>query len=88
LAPRTYGTGYGQSPTHSIPTPCAQDHIQRRCTSTEALSFSTNKSVSLDRWVRRWPLPWLGWDQPAVGRGMPSRSFLAWLMDLPQTWLP
>jgi hypothetical protein len=24
LAPRTYGTGFGQSPTHSIPTPTAR----------------------------------------------------------------
>lgn len=57
LAPRTYGTGFGSSPTHSIPTPTASDHIERKCTSTEALNFETNKSVSLDRWVKRWPTP-------------------------------
>ena len=57
LAPLTAGTGYGSSPTHSIPTPTTQDHIERRCTSTEMLNFETNKSVSLDRFVRRFPTP-------------------------------
>ena len=57
LAPHTYGTGYGSSPTHSIPTPTASDHIERRSTSKEVLNFETNKSVSLDRFVRRWPTP-------------------------------
>jgi len=57
LAPLTFGTGFGSSPTHSVPTPTASDHIERKCTSSEALNFETNKSVSLDRWVRRWPTP-------------------------------
>jgi len=57
LALRTYGTGFGSSPTHSIPTPTAQDHIERRSTSSEKLNPETNKSVSLDRWVRFWPTP-------------------------------
>ena len=48
LVPLTAGTGYGSSPTHSIPTPTTQDHIERRCTSTEMLNFETNKSVSLE----------------------------------------
>ena len=53
----TGGTGFGSSPTHSIPTPTSQDYIERTCTSTEALNFETNKSVSLDRFVRMWPTP-------------------------------
>jgi hypothetical protein len=57
LALRTYGTGYGSLPTHSIPTPTAQDHIERQSTSSETLNPETNKSVSLDRWVRFWPTP-------------------------------
>jgi DNA (cytosine-5)-methyltransferase 1 len=44
-------------PTHSIPTPTAQDHIERRSTSTETLNFATNKSVSLDRFAKMWPTP-------------------------------
>ena len=55
LVPLTYGTGFGSSPTHSIPT--AQDHIERESTSAETLNPLTNKSVSLDRWVRFWPTP-------------------------------
>jgi len=61
LVPLTEGTASGFSltgkKTHSVPTPTASDHIERRCTSSEALNFETNKSVSLDRWVRRWPTP-------------------------------
>jgi hypothetical protein len=57
LAHRISGTGYGSSPTHSIPTPTAQDHIERRSTSTEVLNPETNKSVSLDRFVKFWPTP-------------------------------
>ena len=55
LVRRTYGTGFGSLPTHSIPTPTASDHIERKCTSTEALNYETNKSVSLDRFVNMWP---------------------------------
>jgi hypothetical protein len=46
--------------THHVPTPTASDHIERKCTSTDrasALNFETNKSVSLDRWVKMWPTP-------------------------------
>lgn len=43
--------------THHVPTPTASDHIERNSTSTEALNFEMNKSVSLDRWVNRWPTP-------------------------------
>jgi len=57
LVPHTGGTGFGSLPTHSIPTPTASDHIERRSTSTETLNFATNKSVSLDRWVKYWPTP-------------------------------
>jgi hypothetical protein len=49
--------GMTQKPSHSIPTPTASDHIERECTSTEALNFETNKSVTLDRWVKMWPTP-------------------------------
>jgi len=57
LALRTYGTGFGSSPTHSIPTPTAQDHIERQSTSTSVLNYETNKSVSLDRFAKMWPTP-------------------------------
>ncbi len=56
-APLTGGTGFGSSPTHSIPTPTTQDHIERRSTSSEKLNPATNKSVSLDRFVKYWPTP-------------------------------
>ena len=62
LAPRTAGKGSGSSPaynlglvkkpTHSVPTPTASDHIERKSTSKEKLNFETNKTVSLDRWRR------------------------------------
>jgi hypothetical protein len=43
--------------THHVPTPTASDHIERESTSSETLNFNTNKSVSLDRWVKMWPTP-------------------------------
>ena len=46
--------------THHVPTPTASDHIERRCTmETKAakLNPETNKSVSLDRYVKMWPTP-------------------------------
>jgi hypothetical protein len=53
-----YGLSLTQKPTHSVPTPTASDHIERACTSQQSpLNFETNKSVSLDRWVRQWPTP-------------------------------
>ena len=61
LAHLTDATGFGLSlthkPTHSVPTPTASDHIERKSTSKETLNFETNKSVSLDRWVKMWPTP-------------------------------
>jgi hypothetical protein len=63
LAPLTDETGSGwslgmtQKPSHSVPTPTASDHIERRCTSTEMLNPDTNKSMSLDRFVKFWPTP-------------------------------
>jgi hypothetical protein len=61
LVPRTSVTGSGSSltgkETHHVPTPTASDHIERESTSTEVLNFDTNKSVSLDRWAKRWPTP-------------------------------
>jgi hypothetical protein len=69
LALRTYGTGFGSSPTHSILTPTAQDHIERQSTSTSVLNYETNKSVSLDRFAKMWPTPRV---QSSRGSG-PSR---------------
>jgi len=56
LALRTYGTGYGSLPTHSIPTPTSSDHIERQNT-TGALNLDTNKAVTLNRFVQFWPTP-------------------------------
>jgi hypothetical protein len=42
-----------------VPTPTTMDHVERKSTnktpSTGKLNYETNKSVSLDRWVRMWP---------------------------------
>lgn len=57
LPSKAFALGMVQKPTHSIPTPTASDHIVRECTSSEALNFETNKSVSLNRWVGMWPTP-------------------------------
>ena len=81
LVRRTGGTGSGSSafasglvkkPTHNVPTPTAQDHIERKSTSSEELNFDTNKSVSLDRWVAMWPTP------NAVPGGSSGESLEAW----------
>ena len=64
--PRTCGGGSGLwltgKETHHVQTPTAGDHIERRSTNTGGpskgeLNYETNKSVSLDRWVNRWPTP-------------------------------
>jgi len=51
----------GAKPHHMIPTPTTMDHIERKNTnktpSTGKLNYETNKSVSLDRWVKMWPTP-------------------------------
>src|SRR3972149_1311517 len=60
--------------THSIPTPTASDHIERKCTSKEMLNFNTNKSVSLDRWFRK-----------AYGREL-TPEFSELLMGYPIGW--
>lgn len=86
LAPLTYGTGFGSSPTHSIPTPTASDHIQRTCTSVEALNFSTGKSVSLDRFCRRYPDAAKGWDQEPTDSGIPNPRYVEWLHGLRPGW--
>jgi hypothetical protein len=44
-------------PSHSVPTPTSSDHIERKCTSSEALNYETNKSVTLDRFVQHFPTP-------------------------------
>ena len=48
---------YGAKPGQRIPTPTASDHIERKSTSKEKLNYQTNKSVSLDRFVKMWPTP-------------------------------
>ena len=58
----SWGSGLGGAkPHHMIPTPTTMDHIERQNTnltpSTGKLNYETNKSVSLDRWVRMWPTP-------------------------------
>jgi hypothetical protein len=68
LVPHTAATGFGSSPTHSVPTPTASDYIERRPTRQDraaAFNPDTNKSVSLDRFVRLWPTPTV---QDAHGR--------------------
>jgi len=52
-----FAAGLVRKPTHHVPTPTASDHIKRKSTSSEALNYETNKTVSLDRWVRMWPTP-------------------------------
>ena len=51
----------GAKPHHMVPTPTTMDHVERKSTnktpSTGKLNYETNKSVSLDRWVRMWPTP-------------------------------
>jgi len=76
LAPLTYGTGFGSSPTHSIPTPTASDHIERKNT-TGALNFATNKAVSLDRWVKMWPTPTVKGNHNRVGASSTSGDGLS-----------
>ena len=52
----------GVTPTHHVPTPTASDYIERKSTNTGGpskgeLNCNTNKSVSLDRWVKMFPTP-------------------------------
>ena len=51
----------GAKPHHMVPTPTTMDHIERKNTnltpSTGKINYETNKSVSLDRWVKMWPTP-------------------------------
>jgi hypothetical protein len=101
LVPLTGATGFGSSPTHSIPTPTAQDHIERRSTSTETLNYATNKSVSLDRFAKMWPTPvarmWKDNASPAEYRrneiplaaqvgGSLNPTWVEWLMGFPLGW--
>jgi len=65
------------SPNHSIPTPTASDHIERKCTHTDKnkkLNYDTNKAVSLDRWFRN------RFGKPLI----PECS--EWLMGYPIGW--
>ena len=49
------------NPNHHVPTPTSSDGIERKSTNVGAsngeLCFETNKSVSLDRWVKMNPEP-------------------------------
>jgi len=101
LVPHTGATGYGSLPTHSIPTPTASDHIERRSTSTETLNFATNKSVSLDRFAKQFPTPnavrfhtprttprsAMEYDGVTpLGNGGLNPTFVEWLMGFPLGW--
>ena len=55
-----YQLGLTKKPGHAIPTPTTMDHFDRKSTSSEALNFETNKSVSLPRWVANCPTPTAG----------------------------
>ena len=57
LPTHAFRMGPTQKPTHNVPTPTASDHIERASTSKEVLNPETNKSVTLDRWVKFWPTP-------------------------------
>ena len=88
LVPHTGATGYGSLPTHSIPTPTASDHIERRSTSTETLNFATNKSVSLDRFAKMWPMPtsrdWKDGSAKACAN-VPTNGLLGRMVHTPRT---
>ena len=64
----------GARPHHMVPTPTTMDHVERKSTnktpSTGKLNYETNKSVSLDRWVRMWPTPTV---QDSANNGGPSQ---------------
>ena len=64
----------GAKPHHMVPTPTTMDHIERQNTnltpSTGKINYETNKSVSLDRWVRMWPTPTV---QDSANNGGPSQ---------------
>jgi hypothetical protein len=95
----TGSSSLGFKPTHHVPTPTASDHIERKSTSSEVLNPETNKSVSLDRWVRYWPTPkgspehygqprendW-GDLQAATGGGQLNPTWVEWLMGFPAGW--
>jgi hypothetical protein len=73
----TGDAGLMLSPNHSIPTPTASDHIERKCTHTEKakkLNYDTNKAVSLDRWFRN-----------KFGRQL-TPECSEWLMGFPIGW--
>ena len=52
---RNRDAGSWANPRQMIPTPTANDHIERNSTSSEAVNPLTGKSVSLDRFVKFWP---------------------------------
>jgi len=70
-APLTYGTGYGSSPTHSIPTPTASDCIERQCTSRQSpLNFGTPLAVAVR--MPLWPTPTRGDGDSSGSRNTPN----------------
>ena len=64
-----FALGLVRKPTHSVPTPTASDHIQRKCTNG-LHNPETNKAVNLNRllggipnpdwseWLQGWPIKW------------------------------
>jgi hypothetical protein len=77
----------------------ASDHIERKSTSKEVLNFDTNKSVSLDRFVKMWPTPTICGNYNRKGASKTSGNGLAtevggslnpawveWLMGFPPAW--
>ncbi len=51
------GASLCEGRNHHVPTPTTIDDSERASTSEAALNFETNKSVSLYRWVAKWPTP-------------------------------
>jgi len=64
-----FALGLVRKPTHSVPTPTASDHIQRKCTNG-LFNPETNKAMNLNRllggvpnpdwseWLMGWPIRW------------------------------
>lgn len=82
----------GITPTHHVPTPTATDYIERKSTNTGGpsngeLNYSTNKSVTLDRWVNMYPTSAKGEALPAeaIG-GQLNPNWEEWLMGYPIGW--
>ena len=74
-----FALGLVRKPTHSVPTPTASDHIQRKCTNG-LFNPETNKAVNLNRllggvpnpdwseWLMGWPIKWTDLGPLEMGR--------------------